>query len=268
MFVLLSILCALTLAFLLVLLTQRPSNDRDWAPDVAILPEGVLSGSKLTLRNIRAFRYREDGTFSERRFDRVISLSDIRSVDLFIEPFSRVIGPAHSLLSFAFVDGSHIAISVEVRRKNNQRSSSFWLSAFRQYGLLYVVADEEDAVFLRSHIRKDKVFLHPLRLTPLQSQKLFLSMLNRINTLQRKPELYNLSSNTCSTNIRTHLNTVLERPLPFHWSLLLPAFFPRYLYEHGLIDTDLPFEEHRKRALINSKPALYPDLPFSEAIRK
>ncbi len=262
------ILLLVAIGYTFLLLTQKPSNDRDWAQDVAILPSGHLSGETLTLKNIRAFRYHGDGSFTEHRFDRAFPINDIRSVDLFIEPFSFVVGPAHSLLSFALADGSHIAVSVEVRRQKHQRSASFWLSAFRQYGLLYVVADEEDAVYLRSHIRKDKVYLHPLRLTREQSQQLFLNILERINALQEKPELYNLSSNTCATNIQKHLNTVLAKKLPFHWSLLLPVFFPRYLYDHGLIDTDLPFEEHLKRAYINDKPARYPDLSYSEAIRK
>lgn len=250
------------------ILSRTPSNHRDWAPDVAVLPEGHRNGNTLTLKNIRAFRYREDGTITEHRFDRTIALGDIRSVDLFIEPFSFIVGPAHSLLSFAFADGSHIVISVEVRRQKKQRLASFWLSALRQYGLLYVVADEEDAVFLRTHIRKDKVYLHPLRLTEEQSRDLFLNMLDRINALRDTPELYNLSSNTCATNIRTHLNAVLPEKLPFHWSLLFPAFFPRYLFDRGLIDTTLPFEDHMRQAYINDKPAQFPDLPYSEAIRK
>jgi hypothetical protein len=256
------------LGFSIFLALQRPSNDGNWAPDVAILPEGTLCDGIVRMKNIRAFRYATDGSMKENRFDQTFPIEDILSVDLFIEPFSAVIGPAHSLLSFSLRDGQHIVISVEVRRKENQRNASFWLSFLRQYGLIYVVADEEDAVFLRSHVRKDKVFLHPLRLTPEESQKLFLDMLGRINALKTKPELYNLSSNTCATNIRTHLNAVLAKKLPFHPALLFPVFFPRYLFDRGLIDTALPFADHEARAIINDKPARFPLLPFSEAIRK
>ena len=250
------------------LLTQKPSNDRNWAPDVAILPVGQISGETIALSNIRAFRYGDDGSMTENRFEKTLPLHDIRSVDLFIEPFSFVVGPAHSLLSFALADGSHIVVSVEVRRQNHQRHASFWLSALRQYGLCYVIADEEDAILLRTNIRKDEVYRHPLRLTEEQCQNLFLDIMKRANTLLEHPELYGLLSNGCATNIRTHLNSVLEEKIPLHWSFLLPVFLPRYLYDHHLNNTDLPFEEHRKQALINDKPAHFPDLPFSEAIRK
>jgi hypothetical protein len=261
-------LLILAISLILFLSSQKPSNDRDWAPDVAILPTGRLSEGMLTLSNIRSFRYRGDGSVKENRFEKIFSINDIRSVDLFIEPFSFITGPAHSLLSFALANGSHIVVSVEVRRQNHQRHASFWLSALRQYGLCYVVADEEDAVFLRTRIRKDAVYRHPLRLTEKQCQKLFLDIVSRMDILLEHPELYSLFSNGCATNIRTHLNAVLEEKIPFHWSFLLPVFLPRYLFDRGLIDTHLPFEEHLRNALINDKPEQYPDLPFSEAIRK
>ncbi|MFZ1720172.1 MAG: DUF4105 domain-containing protein [Candidatus Moraniibacteriota bacterium] len=263
-----SLLLLLGILLILFLSAQKPSNDRDWAPDVAILPSGHLSGDILTLKNIRAFRYGDDGSMMEKRFEKIFSIHDIRSVDLFIEPFSFVVGPAHSLLSFSLADGSRIVVSVEVRRQNHQRHASFWLSALGQYGLCYVIADEEDAILLRTNIRKDEVYLHPLRLTEEQCQNLFLDIMKRANTLLEHPELYSLLSNGCATNIRTHLNAVLDKQLPFHWSFLLPVFLPRYLYNRHLINTDLPFEEHRRSARINDKPDQYPDLSYSEAIRK
>lgn len=266
--ILLSVLAIPLLGILIFIALQKPSNDRDWAPEVALHPSIEQRGNEIHIRHIRRFRYPDPDTIVEGHDDQTIALSDIRGVDLFVEPFSPVRGPAHSLISFNCADGRHIAISVEVRRQNKQREASFWLSIFRQYGLFYVVADEEDVVYLRSHIRRDQVYLHPLRLTPEQAQELFLHTLPRIDTLRETPELYSIFSNTCSTNIRDHLNAVLDRPIPFHWSLLLPAFLPEFLYRHGLIDTDLPFEAHQRLALINTKPELYPDLPFSEAIRQ
>lgn len=265
---LLFILGSILLGILIYIVLQKPSNDGDWAPEVALHPSIEQRGNEILIRHIRRFRYASDGTIAENRGDQTVRLDDIRGVDLFIEPFSPVRGPAHSLISFNCADGRHIAVSVEVRRQNKQRESSFWLSIFRQYGLFYVVADEEDVVYLRSHIRRDQVYLHPLRLTPEQARGLFLHTLPRIDALRETPELYSLFSNTCATNIRDHLNAVLDRPIPFHWSLLLPAFLPGFLYRYGLIDTDLPFEAHQRSALINRKPELHPDLPFSVAIRQ
>lgn len=265
---LLFILGSILIGILIYIVLQKPSNDGDWAPEVAFHPSIEQQGNTILIHHIRRFRYPSDTAIIEQHDDQTIDLHDIRGVDLFIEPFSPVRGPAHSLISFNCADGRHIAVSVEVRRQNKQRESSFWLSIFRQYGLFYVVADEEDVVYLRSHIRRDRVYLHPLRLTPDQAQRLFLHTLPRINTLRETPELYSLFSNTCATNIRNHLNAVLDQPIPFHWSLLLPAFLPDFLYRHGLIDTDLPFEAHQRLALINAKPELHPDLPFSAAIRQ
>src|SRR5262245_956244 len=53
---------ALTVAgFLLVLawwFALKPSNDRDWQPDLAVLAYGDIDGNKITMHNIRNCDYR------------------------------------------------------------------------------------------------------------------------------------------------------------------------------------------------------------------
>jgi hypothetical protein len=38
--------------------TITPSNDRDWQPDVAVLPSATVDGDRVTLHNIRNTAYR------------------------------------------------------------------------------------------------------------------------------------------------------------------------------------------------------------------
>jgi hypothetical protein len=44
---------------------QRPSNTRDWQPDVARLATAKIQGCYVTVTNVRNFRYRSPTDFDE-----------------------------------------------------------------------------------------------------------------------------------------------------------------------------------------------------------
>ena len=46
--------------------TIRPSNDRDWQPEVTRLPEATIQGDLVTVRNTRNFDYRTETDFTPR----------------------------------------------------------------------------------------------------------------------------------------------------------------------------------------------------------
>src|SRR6185436_13858560 len=64
--------------------TIRPSNDRDWQPDVARLARAEIQGERLTFYNVRNFDYRTDSDFTARYVDRAYDLTALRGVDVFI----------------------------------------------------------------------------------------------------------------------------------------------------------------------------------------
>lgn len=58
--------------FLLVLgwwFSLQPANDRDWQPDLAVLPYADLEGNKVTVHNIRNCDYRSESDFDVRHYD-------------------------------------------------------------------------------------------------------------------------------------------------------------------------------------------------------
>ncbi len=57
--------------------------------------------------------------------------------------------------------------------------------------------------------------------------------------------------------------------VPFSWRLVLPGLADRLAYDLGLIDTDLPFEEARRRFWISGRARACPEgAGFSAAIRR
>lgn len=184
-----------------------------------------------------------------------------------VEPFSTNPGAAHTLLTFGFNDGSHLAISVEIRKEKGESFGAI-KGLLRQYELMYVIADEHDVIGLRANYRHDQVFLYPIKADKSGMKSLFLDMLTRADKLQREPEFYNTLTSTCTTNIVSHVNKLVPDRVPFDYRILLPGYSNKYAYELGLIDTNLPFEEARTKFNINERAQTYADSPeFSKMIR-
>lgn len=248
-------------------LTNRPSNDRDWSADVAVLPYAEIDGEEVTVRNVRNYSYKTTKDFTPAYYDKTFRLDDVDSLWFGVEPFGDWMGPAHTFLSFGFKDGTYLAVSIEIRRVKGA-SFSAWKGLWNNYELTYVVADERDVVRLRSNCRKSDVYLYPTRASKQGIRNLLLDVLRRVNGLKEKPEFYNSIYNTCTTNLWRHVKRVAPGRVLFSYKVLLPAYSDCLAYELGLIDTDLDFEQAQKRFLINERARAHDDDPnFSKEIR-
>jgi hypothetical protein len=87
-----------------------PSNSRNWSPDVARTARAVFQDSSVTIQNVRNFKYRSESDYDQRWETRTYNLDRIRGVDLFLS-FWGPIRIAHTIASWDFDDGQHLAIS-------------------------------------------------------------------------------------------------------------------------------------------------------------
>ena len=251
----------------MLFLIKQPSNDRDWNTDQQILPHAEIYGSEITIFNIRNINYRTETDFDIRYYYKTFDLEKIQTVDYVVEPFEDWRGPAHTFLSFGFENDEYIAISVEIRKEKGE-SFSPWKGLLREYELMYVIADEKDVIKLRTNFRKDDVYLYPIKTSKEKIQELFLDMIAKTNELKENPEFYNTLTSTCTTNIVTHVNKIIENPIGFSYKILLPGFSDELALEHGLIDTNLSLEEAREKFQINDLAEKYGNAPdFSVKIR-
>jgi hypothetical protein len=269
--VLLSLILIICLA-LTLWITVKPSNDRNWTVDQAILPYAEISGNMVTIHNIRNFTYASTTSFTPAYYNKTFNLSKIRSVEYIVEPFSDWEGSAHTFLTFGFGDtektAEYVSISVEIRKEQGESFSAI-KGLFKQYELMYVIADERDVIKLRTNYRKDQVFLYPVKADKPGMQQLFLSMVERANKLYTEPEFYNTLTNTCTTNIVGHVNEIVtERRVPFSYKVLFPGYSDQLAYDLGLIDTTLPLTEIREKYKINEKAETASDSDFSTKIRE
>jgi hypothetical protein len=246
--------------------TILPSQSKDWAPEVARTAWVEIDGDRLTFHDVRDFDYRSEADFTPRYLDRTYDLGKLRGVDLFMSYWGSP-AIAHTIMSWDFEDALPLAISIETRKDRTQQYSAIQ-GFFKQYTIFYVVADERDLVRLRTNYRGEDVYLYRLNV-PVEAAKAILQdYVKTINQLHQKPAFYNALTQNCTTSIRTHVQHI-GAANPFDWRIIVNGYGDQMLYEHGRIDTSLPFEELRKRSNIVARAkAADQDPAFSRRIRE
>jgi hypothetical protein len=208
------------------------SNVRDWSPDVSRIAHASFDGSYVTIENVRDFKYRSESDYNQQWETRTYDLDRIRGVDLFISFW----GPtqiAHTIVSWDFDDGQHLAISIETRKKKGEVYSAI-RGFFRQYELYYVVADERDLIGLRTNYRGEQVFLYRIRAQPAEARALLVDYLETINQLNDHAQWYNALTQNCTTTIRARVQD-LGAGRRLDWRLLANGHLDQLLYERGQI---------------------------------
>jgi hypothetical protein len=246
-------------------LSLEPSNTRDWQPDVAREPTASFDGDVVTVRNVRDFVYRSETDYDARWEQRRYDLAQLSGMDIF---FSHWGSPfiAHTIMSWSFSDGQHLAVSIETRKEVGEEYSAF-AGFFRQYELVYVAADEADVVKLRTNHRGEEVYLYRLYVPPERARALFVDYLEAMNELAAQPAWYNALTTNCTTTIRQRVMHAGGN-LPLSWKLLANGYLPELLYQRGVLDDELPFAELRQMSHIDDRARAAPaGADFAAAIR-
>jgi hypothetical protein len=242
-----------------------PSHDRPWRPEVAVMPRASVDGDRVHFTGVRNFKYRSRNDFTVDYEERDVSLSHLTGVDFYVSYWSE--GPVgHTFLSFIFDNAEPLSISIETRPEVGEGFAPI-ASLFKQFELIYVVGDERDLVGVRTNHRRETTYLYHVNTSPVAARLLLLIYLERINELADRPEFYHLLSNSCTINIIRYANAI-GRTGGFDIRHLLNGLIDGYLYDTGKIDNSLPFDELRRRSLINAAAEAADGAPdFSERIR-
>lgn len=241
-----------------------PSNDRNWAPEYTRLASVARDGDRVTIRNVRSFTYRSEADYTPAYYDAAYDLGTLDTVDL-VTSYWAGEGIAHVFVSFGFHDGRHLAISIETRREQGEGYSTL-AGFFRQYELIYVVADERDLIGLRTDVRHERVYLYRLRLSPEVVRRLFVSYLGRIAALDARPEFYNTLFNNCTTGVLGRAQAV-SPAIAYNWRVLASGHAAEYAYRLGLLDDRRPFPDLHQASRIQRPDGATIGPEFSAEIR-
>jgi hypothetical protein len=258
---------ALFVLALAAFLLRAPSNNRDWQPDLALLPSASIEGDRITIHNIRNCDYRSETDFTVRHYDKTFDLNALTSVDLYLVDWGLK-SVVHTMLSFGFNNRDYVAISIEARKERGEGYSTL-RGFFRQYELTYVVADERDVVRLRTNYRQgETTYLYRIQGDKQLFREVFLDYFRAINQLHDRPAWYNALFSNCTSVLRGHTRPYFRKVF-WDWRLLANGYADELAYEKGTLDGSLPFAELKQRSVINPKArAADQDSDFSLRIRE
>jgi hypothetical protein len=247
-------------------LTLKARNDRQWQPDVAQTAWAEIAGDQVTLHNVRNCDYRSESDYTARWESRVVQFSKLTGIDLAINYWGSPL-MAHPITSFQFEDAPPLCFSIETRKETGESYSAIG-GLYRQYELIYVVADERDVIRVRTNYRKgEDVFLYRLAISPEQARQRFREFLAAANQLHDRPKWYNAAATNCTTSIRTQ-RAAADR-LHWDWRMLVNGYGDAMLFEQGaLVSKGLGFAELKKQSHINAAAVAANAAPdFSARIR-
>ena len=258
-----AVLLGVAALFLVWWLRQKPSHDRDWDPSVAVLPRAVRDGDAVTIENVRNFEYRSLDDFTPRYETRTYHLANLKGVDVIFFNWGSAL-MSHPVLVFDFGPDGRVCMSIEVRFRKGQEYSIL-RSLYRQQELIFLVADERDAILRRTKYGR------PRRRTCTASTPAPRSCGPRssitsgaINSLYETPRWYHGLCANCTTSFYRLPNSRCR----CDWRVLANGRLDRALYEDGRLDRTLPFPELRRIAYLNDIANSAPEDGFGDHIRR
>jgi len=244
------------------------TNEREWQTDVSVTPWVSQNGDLVTIHGVRNFEYRSETDFTPRWEDRTYDLRQLDSGDL-IAVYWAGKAIAHIMVSFGFAGRDYVAVSIETRKARGQSYSTL-AGIYKQYELVYVVADERDLIGLRTSYRKPQEDVYVYRVqTPRENlRRFFLDYMKTMNDMREQPQFYNTLTTNCTTAVLVHTRVNQGSP-PWSWKILLSGYVPQYVYELGRLDTSVPFVELERQARVNDRAhGIERDPAFSQRIRQ
>lgn len=247
-------------------LALKPSNSRPWQPDVAQTAWAEIRGDEITLHNVRNCDYITETNYSARWETRTVRFSKLTGIDIALTYWGSP-WMAHPIISFQFADAAPVAFSIETRKQIGESYSAV-RGFFRQFELIYVVADERDVIRLRTNFRQgEKVYLYRTKANAEQVRERFREYIAKVNELHERPAWYNALTANCTTSIRTQ--RAADERAPFDWRMILNGKSDEMAYERGALAGTLPFTELKSRSAINARAKAADASPeFSQAIRE
>lgn len=245
-------------------LNDPPRNDRDWQVEYSIPADAVLDGNIAHLQHVRDFAWHDESTFTPHWYDANYDIDTLSGVDM-VTSYWAGESIAHVFLSFAFLDGRHLAISIETRRQKRFPYSVI-AGFFHHYETFYVTADERDLIGVRTDFRRERVYLYHLKLTPGEGRRLFLNYLHTIHRLNTVPAWYNTLTDNCTTGILSEAQAGF--PYRLDWRILLSGYTASLAWKMGFLDQRYSFPVLRRLSRVRRPVGATPGFNYSREIRQ
>jgi hypothetical protein len=249
--------------FLVWWLRLKPSQDRDWDPCVAVLARATRAGDAITIENVRNFEYRSLQDYTPRYETRTYHLSNLVGANIIFFNWGIAL-MSHPVFVFDFGPDGRVCVSIEARFRRGQRFSAS-RSLYRQQELIFLVADERDAILRRTkHGWNQNAHMYRFIANPDELRVAFLDYIGAVNSLYETPRWYHGLWANCTTSYYRLPNSRCR----YDWRVLANGRLDRALYATGRLDRTLPFPELRRSAYLNDIANSAPEVGFGDHIRR
>lgn len=213
-----------------------PTPER-WQKPWALAPVFEQQGDQLTIRNIRDFRYRteedSDASYRTETYD----LNTLIGVDFAECHWDGMTAICHTMLSFNFADGRHLAVSAETRLPEGVEQGAI-PGLYKKYGILYLFGTEEDLYGLRTNIRHEDLSIYPMNIKPQGARKLLQHYIDLAKQAEAEHIPYNTISGNCSTGLVSGFRALVpSMPRKYDFLPLHNGSIAGLLFRSGALQT-------------------------------
>ena len=219
-----------------------PSHDRVWSPEVARLPEVSIAGDHVSIADVRAFGWDDVGGIAQQRWvDRTYALSELRGLDMILQPLPGSTLMGHTMLSFDFGESGRLVLSIEARKERGETYGAI-KGGLNQFELIYLFSEEADTLVSRAR-QGFELYSFPVLIDPLDLRAFFLSLCTTANNLRERPRFYQILHDNCTTAWLAHADHLANGPAGVQPDTVLTGRIGRLLHRRGMIDTELGYDD-------------------------
>lgn len=262
----------ISLPFQILKFLQTPKLNRNWFPLFEKLPSATVEkNGEVFFKNVRDATYNTNYEYECRveYLNKKYSVNDLEKIWITVNPYATF--QSHVILSFQFVHNVFLTFSYEIRKVD---PTDFVASTliFKNYEGHFIVATEEDAIFVRTNVRANyettDIYLFPIIADKETVKQIFLDMVQEINLYSRKAFFYRVTYRSCVTEIFKYLKKfgVVKYHINFELRNILEL-----LYKNNCVSgaENLSYSQFKKKYFITDKAKnLKHDENFSLEIRR
>ncbi|MEM9668048.1 MAG: DUF4105 domain-containing protein [Pseudomonadota bacterium] len=248
------------LIFVLIIGLRQPSHDRDWRPEISIMPKVEQAGSEYTIDHVRDWTYSDDGPVSTEYLTAAYDTDDLQGAWLMVEPFGGTDAIAHTLVIFEFSDDRLLGLTIEARKEEGEIYSAL-KGALNTFELVYLWGEPRDLLTRRARYLKHEIFLYPLELSAADRNAFFGALVAKTNALYDRPRFYNTLFSNCTNELAKTAG------LPWNSAFILTGYSPQHLWREGVVPgraEGAAFEDMRARADMAETIKALPDGSVAE----
>ncbi|MEO1113074.1 MAG: DUF4105 domain-containing protein [Pseudomonadota bacterium] len=243
--------------------SQKQVLPRDFVPLHERIIDARFSGDVVEIVNFRDAVHPVGAPAQPRWTTHSFDLGELTGAQLVYQPFGNSAATVHVMMTFAFQNGDHLAVSFEARRTSWDKFDA--LAGFFRHDQLYpVLGTERDLLWKRlAHVPPNELYFFDIQGTTAEIRAYLRRLLEFVAELHNRPQFYSTVSESCFTTL-IKLSPQVQAAVPWYdlrrW---VPGASVGLLQELGVIANDVGEEDLIKRQKLG--PAVRPPWEFSDA---